>query len=901
MGRKLATLILPAVMGCSSTALALGLGGIEADSALNEPLDARIPLRSASPAELESLRFSLASPEAFERAGVSRPFFLSRLQFNVVTEAGPPYVEVTTADPVKEPFLDFLVEARWPRGTLMREYTVLLDPPVYADQSAPAAPRSSAPATSQSSEAEQASGATAAAPANSAAEPEAAPAEPSRGGSGSYGPVQSSDTLYRIANRIRPDDISPNQAMLALLRTNPDAFMRDNINRLQRGAVLRIPDREEFTRLAAADAAAEVREQMALWRRERDVVTATAEAENALDGAATEEAAARDDARTGDAAEESGAEPRSELKVVAPENSTGEDATTSAEAQDSRAIADEELRSRLTMLEEVNASLESENRDLAEQVESMKRDLGRLESMVNLQMQESMADSRDAEAAGEGAEPAVEGDSAMVAEGTEASTSATDAGPVESPTETENDDAGSTTADAAEPAAEPDAGSDSAAATMAVADREPEAEPETQPGVMESLLRDRQLLMVAGGGGVLLLLLLLLMQRRRAAARGAAAGELDPLPAGAPTGMVVDADAREGFDAVPAEEAPERLPESSYEEPEREAAAARVTPLSDEDPLEQVEVYVALGNLEKGQAVLDEALGEDPDNRELRFRLLELLAERGDRGGFEAEAQVFHTQVDTEADPLWGRVVDMGRRIAPEHPLFGEPESDFAVGAEPAAAEANDGGHDDGAHALPATNASTQEAQPDGAVEFDFDVDPGTDSRPEPGQDAGREADDARPVAPIFDATPDDDTDFDLDFVLDEADRTPTREADTSSAAVADDGDLDFDLPDDLQSDGDDEALVAAEAAADLDDDYALDFGDIDSSRPEATAVTEGDVGDEDFDLDALDETGTKLDLARAYIDMGDADGARSLLDEVLDEGDDGQRREAQVLLEQAG
>ena len=113
-------------------AAALGLGNIELHSALNQPLDARIRLLSPTRAEIQSLKVGLADNDAFERAGIDRPFILSHLRFEIVTNNhGPDYVHITTKDPVREPFLNFLVEADWSNGRLYREYTVLLDPPLY--------------------------------------------------------------------------------------------------------------------------------------------------------------------------------------------------------------------------------------------------------------------------------------------------------------------------------------------------------------------------------------------------------------------------------------------------------------------------------------------------------------------------------------------------------------------------------------------------------------------------------------------------------------------------------------------------------------------------------------------------------------------------------------------------
>src|ERR1700689_2692187 len=116
----------------SNSSWALGLGEIHLNSALNEPLNAEIDLIAASPDELTALRAALAPREAFTRYGIARPPFLSSLTFKVGKgKDGRDVLQVRSTDAIPEPFVTFLVEVNWARGRLMREYTVLLDPPVY--------------------------------------------------------------------------------------------------------------------------------------------------------------------------------------------------------------------------------------------------------------------------------------------------------------------------------------------------------------------------------------------------------------------------------------------------------------------------------------------------------------------------------------------------------------------------------------------------------------------------------------------------------------------------------------------------------------------------------------------------------------------------------------------------
>ena len=212
----------------------LGLGDIKLNSYLNERLDAEISISVSGAEELETLEVSVASREVFERFGVDRVDLLDDLDFTV--ERGPDglaVVRVTSGEAVVEPFLTFLVEARSSGGRLLREYTVLLDPPLFLPEPEEPAAAPEAPAGR--------------APPSVGTIPRPTPAQPSLPVRGppvvsptTYGPVRRNETLWGIAESVRPDaSVSINQAMISLFRANPDAF-DGNINRLRAGATLRL-------------------------------------------------------------------------------------------------------------------------------------------------------------------------------------------------------------------------------------------------------------------------------------------------------------------------------------------------------------------------------------------------------------------------------------------------------------------------------------------------------------------------------------------------------------------------------------------------------------------------------------------------------------------------------------
>ncbi len=282
MSRRLSRISLALLVLLSSEVWALGLGDIRMDSALNEPLSARIELLAASPEELEGLSIAMASAATFERYGIDRPFFLQGIQFNIVRSgrADGNYLQLRSAKPIAEPFITFLVEASWSRGRLLREYTVFLDPPTFARPSADSAPAVQAPsrtAPADSGRIERAAPpqpGAAPAPARPPAR-QAAPAQPKpqaprddtpydTAAGGDY-QVQRSETLWGIASRVRPDSrLSMNQTMLAIFEANPQAF-GGNINILREGASLRIPSADEIFRISRGDANAEARRQHAEW------------------------------------------------------------------------------------------------------------------------------------------------------------------------------------------------------------------------------------------------------------------------------------------------------------------------------------------------------------------------------------------------------------------------------------------------------------------------------------------------------------------------------------------------------------------------------------------------------------------------------------------------------------
>ncbi|RFA30896.1 hypothetical protein CAI21_02635 [Alkalilimnicola ehrlichii] len=379
MARKIAHLVAALAATACTSAFALGLGAIESRSALNQPLSARIPLHAVQPDELRTVSVELAPSEAFDRAGVDRPFFLSNLAFEVVG-GDRPYIRVTSSEPIKEPFLDFLVEVNWASGRMVREYTLLLDPPVYADEPS-AAPATAASGRGVGSGVERGTRGATASPSRPeprwTTEPEPAPAAPTAAVvSGQYR-VNDGDSLWRIAERARPDgSIDVHQAMLAIARANPEAFIEGDINRLRRGSILRVPEGSEMAEVSRQNAFREIQRMLAEHRRPEPESVAAAESEPTPETPAQ----SRDASAAADG----------HLRVVA--------ATDADLAVDGGSLVDaelnptqesvERLQRELGMMRESELSLQSENEDLRRQVDGLRQELENLERLLNLQMEQ---------------------------------------------------------------------------------------------------------------------------------------------------------------------------------------------------------------------------------------------------------------------------------------------------------------------------------------------------------------------------------------------------------------------------------------------------------------------------------------------------------------------------------
>ena len=638
MTRLLQRLLVSIVLLSPATVFALGLGDIDLHSGLNEPLSADIELVSAAPDELSSLRASLASRETFARYGLERSALFADLQFRVGRSAdGRNVLQVRSREAITEPFLSFLVEVNWSRGRLLREYTLLLDPPVYMPgeqqaQSAPVTAPQAGPTESARSGAVQ----RPVEPEPRATEPTSVslPSQPVAIDGSSY-TVRSNDTLWNIASNLKPGASSEvNRTMLALYRANPEAFS-GNINQLRAGAILRIPADAEFETIGTGEANAEVRRQYAEWRASRGLAG---------------EGAAPADAR---------------LRLVTPEQGGEGAAPSTTTGPESQA-----LRDRVSQLE---SQLEESRRA----IEVRDRELAQLQQQLGQQPATPVpAPETTAEPAPTPAEPEAT---------TAAPTDVTEAPVVEPEPSLEPEAA------QPEPTPEPAPAEEPAQPSWLDWLLEnwyyPLAALLILGGIIFGLTRRRQEPDFGSFGK--------LAEAARVPAREPKfeRGESLTTPmrttskAVDDTFLVEESGERPQPKFAPAAVEPVRAEKKPKTEPSRRKVEDTLSSetainLDQGDPLAEADFHMAYGLYDQAADLVRIASEREPQRRDLKLKLLEIFFVWGNKDAFlQAARQLADTRGEAPAGE-WEKISIMGRQISPDDPLF-------AGGARPGAAAAD--------------------------------------------------------------------------------------------------------------------------------------------------------------------------------------------------------------------
>lgn len=720
MKRFLAFILLTGIFPASL--YALGLGKLDLKSGLNEPFEATIELLSPTRDELDSLTLRLADAEAFERARIDRPFVLSQLRFEVEeSEAGPDRVRVYSREAMREPFLNFLVEANWSHGRLFREYTVLLDPPLYdagvSGRHEPvvpsAAPKAAEPVAEETPVAPVSGGAAEGAPGGYAG--------------GDYGPTAVGDTLWSIAGRTRPDaNTTVQQMMLALVRANPDAFVSDNVNGLKRGQILHMPSQEDLAAVAPADAFAQVKAEYAAWQQAGGAMpAATPErpvgTENAAASAAAQPVSAAPTAAP--------AEGKSQLKLVTPT----QQATGAAQgAGPAPGAAGGKQDESLALASEQVEALSQENLELKDRLTESQTIVDDLKRLIALKDDELAALQQKLAAGGEAAQPPAPAEAAKQAEPVKAAAEpapAAAAPPVEAPGEAAAPPPEQAKEQKAAPQPKPVAEEKPAPAKTAP----PPAPVEPSSGLLDQLpaivTGNIQLIaMVAGGLFVIVVLMLLVARRRRQAAEEGEAVTLEfpdfkgpeaetILPGGEAEEEEIEVE-RSAPEPAPAAKAPPKAraetaaAPAAKPAPAKAAAAAEEVPAApQEDPLAEVNVFLAYEHFDQAEEFVRDAINREPDNLDFHVKLLEVLSAANERKKYEEAAKVLHDKVNG-AGAYWETALFYWDAMSPGRALFAAP----VAGEEEAPAAAAAGG---GMLDLTA-GESAKPAQADLSLDFDL-------------------------------------------------------------------------------------------------------------------------------------------------------------------------------------
>ncbi len=790
MARRLAFGWAVIVMACAGQAFALGLGEITVNSALNQRLDADIELLQTQGMQQAEILAQLASAEDFKRVGIERFFFLTGLRFSVVVPGqGNAALHITSEAPITEPYLNFLVQVMWPNGRLLKEYTLLLDPPTYKDQAAPAvaSPGRSDPGGGGAGRVER----TPTRPdsqvslrsAPRSTQP-AAPSQPSqdRLSGDSYGVTDRDDTLWAIARRARPSpEISVQQNMLAIVALNPGAFIGGNINLLKAGYTLRLPTQADAEALSGSEAIGEVASQNEAWqayRRGEPLVSALAQTSTAApsnDGSAL---AGQVDATAASAPNAARAGVEGELRIVAGDSSdqgTGAGGgTPDLAAIEGQLVAAQEESDRISRdRDEAVARLgqvTGQAQQAQRQVEVRDQQIAQLQEQMRALQNQTPAPAQGAPA-------------------------------------------------------------------------------KADAGGLEGLLGSPIVLI----GAAIVLVLLIVAGLMRSRSRKAADDDR-PTPYSIPTRAAASAPLVAAAVSESADEAEEAAAPEEFDLADEGHDATHHEGAQTSDVIGEADIYIAYGRYPQAVSLLLGALEEDADRSDVRVKLLEVYAETKSESGFATQMQQLLERCNDNELLLEARELEAKLRDD--------------TGATVVAAGA-----------APATDLD----------DFELDLDDGDAAAEIATAPESMDTQLTDTLATDTSAEGSDDLGGDLGIDFNPDDDAPARRSPASSLSLAEPA---------SEADDTDVATLTDHDEFDLED---LEFEP--APRSEANSdVQPSEESDDAFDfLNDEDAATTKLDLARAYIDMGDEDGAREILSEVLQEGSGEQQQTANELLAKLG
>ncbi len=886
----------------------LGIGDIKLHSALNQNLNAEIALFVSGNETAGDIQVKLAPPEKFDEAGIPWNYFLSKIEFKPIVKAdGSVVVVLTSNEALTEPFLDFLIEVSWPQGNLYREFTVLVDPPAtYSQPVIPVATQAVASETTHP----PATYAELTPPAS------IAQADTGTGAISEYGPTGRRDTLWKIANAVKPADASVEQMMMAIYEANPKAFYQPNVNALMAGQTLKIPEREAVLKLSRRQARAEFNKQTKDWR---GTVAAAAEAAKKAEEESTPVAET------------------SQLKLLAPvesEVTQTMEVTPGAETVENEAVAETPAETAVAEpetedavaedVEEAPVKVDVENQQLLARLEKLEQQLEQMQKMLLLKDEQLAALQAGKSAA---ALPAGVQQKSDAGQKTAASTAGAGT-------------PGQTAALASKPVqpAEP-----VQAKPEPKPETKPEPKPEVQPVVAEATdsgMNPYYMIAAGIGAGLIGLFGWLLWRKRKleeeqSAESMFAASSQIIMPT---TGQELPStDDSTSYDVG-------TVGESSFlSEFTPSDFDAFETEQNEVDPISEADVYLAYGRYQQAEELMRQAIADQPDRDECKLKLLEIFYANENKEAFAAYANDLAEAGKKDDAEFWAKVVEMASEIIPDSPLLGGSASDSIATFE------ETGEAKESKLEVPEVPAASVTAEGELAVAENDGVsidltEPADEENAGVSETTGLQMEDfssmefdeaaAGELQDAAEALEDNSQDFDLHGL----EATPAEDVegnetvaeakedaqsvdfdlsafDLDAEATADDANeqidkFEFNLPDDvLGKDDQGENIESMDsfdfASAEEDDQSGLDDFDFkfDIDTPDI-ALQDEQAGEEELplgqvsDLTDMDELETKIDMAKAYIDMGDADAAKDIAEEVLEKGNNDQKQEAQEIID---
>lgn len=848
-----------ALLGLSTTgAHALSLGRITVQSALGEPLRAEIDVPDINAEEASSLKAGVAAPAAFTAAGLEYNAAMSSLQVTLQRRNdGRAYLRLSGDRPINEPFVDMILEASWSSGRIVRDFTMLFDPPVVRSAPAPTLAQTTAPVVSATNTLNVARPAVPAAPApsstvDSAQRPIAAPkpatsaaptpvatTKPSTPASGQTVTVKDGDYASKIAARVKPANVSLDQMLVALMRSNPNAFVNKNLNRLRSGAVLEIPGADQATSISPAEASQMVVAQSKDFNEFRRAL-----ADNAP----------KADVGTGD--RKAGGKIEGKVEDKKPASTTPDKLTLSKGAV--------QAQSNEAQIAKERAEKEAANR--AAEIAKNIADLNKLNANAAKTAPAAVSAAKPASSAAPGVPI---GAAAIPAPAAPASV------PASAPPATASNPAASAPVQA--PSTPAPAASKPAAPAM------PAPVPMEEPGMLDDLLENP--LVLPAGGALLALLGGFAFWRMRQSRKGRAQVDSSFLESRLQPDSFFGASGGQRVDT--ANDGPASASSMVY-------SASQLDAADDVDPVAEADVYLAYGRDLQAEEILKEAVRHNPARLAIHTKLMEIFAKRRDTQGYQTSAMAAYKI--TGADSLdWQRICEQGLTIDPDNKLYqpgGATQSTFAS-LEPAPASSGFG-------STQPQSVSAELAEPAGAMDLDLDLDFSADE-PAISDVTGGIASPpkAEQTVKMASASP---GDMSLDFdVSGPAELAPAPASEPlPSISLSMDG-LNLDAP------------PTAPAAPDFQSTNMMDSVAVtDEADKTPTGMMEFDMGSLSLDLDppaadaansespsttGEDPLETKLALAEEFISIGDDDGARALIEEVVAEATGEMRAKAQRAL----